>query len=211
MTCWSWEQPYKWWSFNINIFCVLQVLQWLIVHADTIQSLLRCREFSLGGLQELSLLTGIISKTALPGNQVFATHSFFHWNILRVQRFRGGSFHGPPAMVFQVFLKWVERSTALLAWSSRVTYTDSRFDKHIYYMWHTGVTRRKWDYLLLSVCEFSCWHCLFSFKRLCLSLLGRLAGSDRDRLWKQAEMGGPEDSPDEREEMEVALQQVGLI
>lgn len=48
-------------------FCVPQVLQWLIVHADTIQSLLRCRELSLGGLQELSLLTGIISKTALPG------------------------------------------------------------------------------------------------------------------------------------------------
>lgn len=52
----------------------------------------------------------------------------------------------------------------------------------------------------------------FSFlKRLCLSLLGRLAGSDRDRLWKQTEVAGPEDSPDGREEMEVALQQVGLI
>lgn len=48
-------------------------------------------------------------------------------------------------------------------------------------------------------------------KRLCLSLLGRLAGSDRDRLWKQAEMAAPEDSPDGREEMEVALQQVGLM
>lgn len=45
----------------------LQVLQWLIVHADTIQSLLRCQELSMGVLQELSLLTGIISKTALPG------------------------------------------------------------------------------------------------------------------------------------------------
>uniref|UniRef100_A0A8C3GAA1 Nucleoporin 205 n=1 Tax=Cyclopterus lumpus TaxID=8103 RepID=A0A8C3GAA1_CYCLU len=44
-----------------------QVLQWLIVHADTIQSLLRCQELSMGALQELSLLTGIISKTALPG------------------------------------------------------------------------------------------------------------------------------------------------
>uniref|UniRef100_A0A3Q4MX01 Nucleoporin 205 n=1 Tax=Neolamprologus brichardi TaxID=32507 RepID=A0A3Q4MX01_NEOBR len=43
-----------------------QVLQWLIVHADTIQSLLRCQELSMGALQELSLLTGIISKTALP-------------------------------------------------------------------------------------------------------------------------------------------------
>lgn len=48
--------------------CVcLQVLQWLIVHADTIQSLLRCQELNMGVLQELSLLTGIISKTALPG------------------------------------------------------------------------------------------------------------------------------------------------
>ncbi len=46
--------------------CV-QVLQWLIVHADTIQSLLRSQELSIGALQELSLLTGIISKTALPG------------------------------------------------------------------------------------------------------------------------------------------------
>uniref|UniRef100_A0A4W6C0K7 Nucleoporin 205 n=1 Tax=Lates calcarifer TaxID=8187 RepID=A0A4W6C0K7_LATCA len=44
-----------------------QVLQWLIVHADTIQALLRCHELSMGALQELSLLTGIISKTALPG------------------------------------------------------------------------------------------------------------------------------------------------
>uniref|UniRef100_A0A669CKB7 Nucleoporin 205 n=1 Tax=Oreochromis niloticus TaxID=8128 RepID=A0A669CKB7_ORENI len=46
-----------------------QVLQWLIVHADTIQSLLRCQELSMGALQELSLLTGIISKTALPGTK----------------------------------------------------------------------------------------------------------------------------------------------
>uniref|UniRef100_A0A3P8P523 Uncharacterized protein n=1 Tax=Astatotilapia calliptera TaxID=8154 RepID=A0A3P8P523_ASTCA len=47
-----------------------QVLQWLIVHADTIQSLLRCQELSMGALQELSLLTGIISKTALPGTKM---------------------------------------------------------------------------------------------------------------------------------------------
>lgn len=47
----------------------MQVLQWLIVHADTIQSLLRCQELSMGALQELSLLTGIISKTALPGTK----------------------------------------------------------------------------------------------------------------------------------------------
>uniref|UniRef100_A0A3Q1B146 Nucleoporin 205 n=1 Tax=Amphiprion ocellaris TaxID=80972 RepID=A0A3Q1B146_AMPOC len=49
-----------------------QVLQWLIVHADTIQSLLRCQELSMGALQELSLLTGIISKTALPGTNITA-------------------------------------------------------------------------------------------------------------------------------------------
>uniref|UniRef100_A0A4W6C0C8 Nucleoporin 205 n=1 Tax=Lates calcarifer TaxID=8187 RepID=A0A4W6C0C8_LATCA len=47
-----------------------QVLQWLIVHADTIQALLRCHELSMGALQELSLLTGIISKTALPGTNI---------------------------------------------------------------------------------------------------------------------------------------------
>lgn len=52
---------------NFNAVCCVQVLQWLIVHADTIQSLLRCQELSMGTLQELSLLTGIISKTALPG------------------------------------------------------------------------------------------------------------------------------------------------
>uniref|UniRef100_A0A3P8UYZ2 Nucleoporin 205 n=1 Tax=Cynoglossus semilaevis TaxID=244447 RepID=A0A3P8UYZ2_CYNSE len=44
-----------------------QVLQWLIVHADTIQSLLRSHDLSMGALQVLSLVTGIISKTALPG------------------------------------------------------------------------------------------------------------------------------------------------
>ncbi|XP_066580685.1 nuclear pore complex protein Nup205 [Amia ocellicauda] len=44
-----------------------QVLQWLIVHSDTIHSILRCQDMSMGSLQELSLLTGIISKTALPG------------------------------------------------------------------------------------------------------------------------------------------------
>uniref|UniRef100_A0A8C5ERR3 Nucleoporin 205 n=1 Tax=Gouania willdenowi TaxID=441366 RepID=A0A8C5ERR3_GOUWI len=48
----------------------LQVLQWLIVHGDTIQSLLRCQDLSLGALKELSLLTGIISKTALPGELI---------------------------------------------------------------------------------------------------------------------------------------------
>uniref|UniRef100_H3C417 Nucleoporin 205 n=1 Tax=Tetraodon nigroviridis TaxID=99883 RepID=H3C417_TETNG len=111
-----------------------QVLQWLNCQ-DTIQSLLRCRELSLGGLQELSLLTGIISKTALPG-------------VLEMS----GEINSSACMEFQ---------------------------GHIH-----------------------------RFQRLSLSLLGRLAGSDRERLWKQAEMGAPEDSPDEREEMEVALQQV---
>lgn len=48
--------------------CVcVQVLQWLIVYSDTIQSILRSQDVSMGSLQELSLLTGIISKTALPG------------------------------------------------------------------------------------------------------------------------------------------------
>ncbi|CAH2276623.1 nuclear pore complex Nup205 [Pelobates cultripes] len=44
-----------------------QVLQFLIVHSDTIQAILRNQEGSLGSLQELALLTGVISKAALPG------------------------------------------------------------------------------------------------------------------------------------------------
>ncbi|KAJ7329960.1 hypothetical protein JRQ81_016134 [Phrynocephalus forsythii] len=44
-----------------------QVLQFLISHSDTIQVILRCQEVSAGSLQELALLTGIISKAALPG------------------------------------------------------------------------------------------------------------------------------------------------
>uniref|UniRef100_A0A671U6I7 Nucleoporin 205 n=1 Tax=Sparus aurata TaxID=8175 RepID=A0A671U6I7_SPAAU len=112
-----------------------QVLQWLIVHADTIQSLLRCQELSMGVLQELSLLTGIISKTALPG-------------ALEM----GGEVNSAALMEFQ------------------------------------GHINR--------------------FQRLCLSLLGRLAGSERERLLKQAEIAAPGDSADRREEMEVAMQQV---
>lgn len=112
-----------------------QVLQWLIVHADTIQSLLRCQELSMGVLQELSLLTGIISKTALPG-------------ALET----GGEVNSAALMEFQ------------------------------------GHINR--------------------FQRLCLSLLGRLAGSERERLLKQAEIAAPGDSADKREEMEVAMQQV---
>ncbi|XP_056333845.1 nuclear pore complex protein Nup205 [Danio aesculapii] len=44
-----------------------QVLQWLIIHSDVIQSILHGQDMSMGSLQELSLLTAIISKTALPG------------------------------------------------------------------------------------------------------------------------------------------------
>uniref|UniRef100_A0A672GGV6 Nucleoporin 205 n=1 Tax=Salarias fasciatus TaxID=181472 RepID=A0A672GGV6_SALFA len=112
-----------------------QVLQWLIVHADTIQSLLRCQELSMGALQELSLLTGIISKTALPG-------------ALEM----GGEVNSAALMEFQ------------------------------------GHINR--------------------FQRLCLSLLGRLAGSERERLLKQAEISAPGESAERREEMEVAMQQV---
>lgn len=42
-------------------------MQFLIAHSDTIQAILRCQEMSVGSLQELALLTGIISKAALPG------------------------------------------------------------------------------------------------------------------------------------------------
>ncbi|OXB75398.1 UNVERIFIED_CONTAM: hypothetical protein H355_010600, partial [Colinus virginianus] len=44
-----------------------QVLQFLISHSDTIQAILRCQDVSVGSLQELAFLTGIISKAALPG------------------------------------------------------------------------------------------------------------------------------------------------
>ncbi|RVE72288.1 hypothetical protein OJAV_G00060240 [Oryzias javanicus] len=112
-----------------------QVLQWLIVHADTVQSLLRRQDLSMGALQELSLLTGIISKTALPG-------------VLEM----GGEVNGAALLEFQ-----------------------------------GHITR---------------------FQRLCLSLLSRLAGSERERLLKQAEMDAPAESAERREEMEVAMQQV---
>ncbi|CAL8262242.1 unnamed protein product [Merluccius merluccius] len=112
-----------------------QVLQWLIVHADTIQSLLRCQELSMGSLQELSLLTGIISKTAHPGALE-----------------QSGEVHSAVLMEFQ------------------------------------GHINR--------------------FQRMSLSLLGRLAGGERERLLKQAEMAAPGDPAERREEMEVAMQQV---
>ncbi|XP_077593969.1 nuclear pore complex protein Nup205 isoform X2 [Stigmatopora nigra] len=113
----------------------VQILQWLIVHADTIQSLLRCPELSIGALQELSLLTGIISKTALPG-------------ALEM----GSEVNGASLMEFQ------------------------------------GHINR--------------------FQRLCLLLLGRLAGSERERLLKQAEMSATAVLAERKEEMEVAMQQV---
>uniref|UniRef100_A0A1A7WZJ7 Nucleoporin 205 n=4 Tax=Iconisemion striatum TaxID=60296 RepID=A0A1A7WZJ7_9TELE len=112
-----------------------QVLQWLIIHADTVQSLLRCQELTMGALQELSLLTGIISKTALPG-------------VLEM----GGEVNSAAFMEFQ------------------------------------GHINR--------------------FQRLCLALLSRLAGSERERLLKQAEISTPADSVEHREEMEVAMLQV---
>ncbi|KAK6318018.1 hypothetical protein J4Q44_G00113090 [Coregonus suidteri] len=111
-----------------------QVLQWLIVHADTIQGLLRCQELSMGALQELSLLTGIISKTALPGA-----------------------------------VEGQDVNSAVLL----------EFQGHI-----------------------------SRFQRQCLSLLGRLAGSERERLLKQAEIAAPGEHAKRREEMEVAMQQV---
>ncbi|KAG7263036.1 hypothetical protein CRUP_009442 [Coryphaenoides rupestris] len=124
-----------------------QVLQWLIVHADTIQSLLRCQELSMGALQELSLLTGIISKTALqvPGcdEAVFCVSGALELS---------GEVH----------------STVLMEFQSHIN----------------------------------------RFQRMCLSLLGRLAGGERERLLKQAEMAAPGDPAERREEMEVAMQQV---
>uniref|UniRef100_A0A8B9L911 Nucleoporin 205 n=1 Tax=Astyanax mexicanus TaxID=7994 RepID=A0A8B9L911_ASTMX len=103
-----------------------QVLQWLIVHSDTIQSILRSQDVSMGSLQELSLLTAIISKTALPG--IDCKDNFFS----------------------------------------------------------------------LSPCQ-----------RQSLSLLVRLAGTERARYLKQIEeSGAPGDTAEKREEMEVAIQQV---
>uniref|UniRef100_A0A1A8FQG8 Nucleoporin 205 n=1 Tax=Nothobranchius korthausae TaxID=1143690 RepID=A0A1A8FQG8_9TELE len=112
-----------------------QVLQWLIVHADTVQTLLRCQDLTMGALQELSLLTGIISKTALPG-------------VLET----GGELNSAALMEFQ------------------------------------GHINR--------------------FQRLCLALLSRLAGGERERLLKQAEMSAAADSAEHQEEMEVAMLQV---
>uniref|UniRef100_A0A8B9L6N0 Nucleoporin 205 n=1 Tax=Astyanax mexicanus TaxID=7994 RepID=A0A8B9L6N0_ASTMX len=113
-----------------------QVLQWLIVHSDTIQSILRSQDVSMGSLQELSLLTAIISKTALPG---------------------------------ALDLGQEINSAALLEFQG-----------------HIG-----------------------RFQRQSLSLLVRLAGTERARYLKQIEeSGAPGDTAEKREEMEVAIQQV---
>ncbi|XP_035283099.1 nuclear pore complex protein Nup205 isoform X1 [Anguilla anguilla] len=113
-----------------------QVLQWLIAHSDTIQSILRCQELSMGALQELSMLTGIISKTALPG-------------VLKMDQ--------------------DINSSALMEFQG-----------------HIG-----------------------RFQRQCLSLLGRLAGSERVRILKMVEEGvAPGEPADRREEMELAAQQI---
>ncbi|KAJ8269075.1 hypothetical protein COCON_G00116820 [Conger conger] len=113
-----------------------QVLQWLIAHSDTIQSILRCPELSMGALQELSMLTGIISKTALPG-------------VLKMEQ--------------------DVNSSALMEFQG-----------------HIG-----------------------RFQRQCLSLLGRLAGSERVRILKLVEEGvAPGEPADRREEMELAAQQI---
>uniref|UniRef100_UPI00358F7403 nuclear pore complex protein Nup205 isoform X2 n=1 Tax=Myxine glutinosa TaxID=7769 RepID=UPI00358F7403 len=43
-----------------------QVMQFLVVHGDAVHAVLRCQEVNLGALQEISLLTSIMSQTALP-------------------------------------------------------------------------------------------------------------------------------------------------
>jgi len=54
------------------------VLQWLIVHSDVIHSILHGQDMSMGALQELSLLTAIISKTALPGAATLQLFEMLH-------------------------------------------------------------------------------------------------------------------------------------
>lgn len=54
-------------SMSQHLQAAGQVLQFLVSHSDTIQAILRCQDVSTGSLQELALLTGIISKAALPG------------------------------------------------------------------------------------------------------------------------------------------------
>ncbi|XP_006633765.1 nuclear pore complex protein Nup205 [Lepisosteus oculatus] len=113
-----------------------QVLQWLIVHSDTIHSILRCQDMSMGSLQELSLLTGIISKSALPG---------------------------------VVELGQDVNSATLLELEG-----------------HIG-----------------------RFQRLCLSLLSRFAGLERQSLLKAERDGVMQgETVDHREEMELAIQQI---
>ncbi|KAM9311505.1 nuclear pore complex protein Nup205 [Gastrophryne carolinensis] len=74
-----------------------QVFQFLVAHSDVIQAILRSQEGSLGSLQELSLLTGLISKAGLPGviNELDVTLvegslMELHGHIGRFQRFSLG-------------------------------------------------------------------------------------------------------------------------
>ncbi|XP_048463946.1 nuclear pore complex protein Nup205 [Rhincodon typus] len=54
-------------SMGKHQLAATQVLQFLISHSDPIQAILRCQELTAASLKELALLTGIISKAALPG------------------------------------------------------------------------------------------------------------------------------------------------
>ncbi|XP_056621541.1 nuclear pore complex protein Nup205 isoform X1 [Triplophysa dalaica] len=113
-----------------------QILQWLVVYSDVIQSILHGQDMSSGALQEISLITAIISKTALPG----ALETGQEINSAAIMEIRG----------------------------------------HI-----------------------------ARFQRQSLSLLVRLAGTDRARYLKQFEdTVAPSDLAEKREEMEVAMQQI---
>uniref|UniRef100_A0A8C5QUY0 Nucleoporin 205 n=1 Tax=Leptobrachium leishanense TaxID=445787 RepID=A0A8C5QUY0_9ANUR len=63
-----------------------QVLQFLIAHSDTIHAILSSQECTLGSLQEIALLTGIISKAALPGVLDDGTVMELQGHIGRFQR-----------------------------------------------------------------------------------------------------------------------------
>ncbi|KAI4886720.1 hypothetical protein NFI96_014775 [Prochilodus magdalenae] len=140
-----------------------QVLQWLIVHSDTIQSILRSQDVSMGSLQELSLLTAIISKTALPGTNC---------NIYTYSRSLPLCEHAVRPvflMLGALDLGQEINSAALLEFQG-----------------HIG-----------------------RFQRQSLSLLVRLAGTERARYLKQIdESVAPGDAAEKREEMEVAMQQI---
>ncbi|CAO2603172.1 Nuclear pore complex protein Nup205, partial [Lemmus lemmus] len=71
-----------------------QVLQFLISHSDTIQAILRCHDVSAGSLQELALLTGIISKAALPGQCLGLLSRFGGSDRLRQFKFQDDNVEG---------------------------------------------------------------------------------------------------------------------